>query len=280
MLSQLFLTELENIVFVVGDIILPDDAHAMILSLLEEFDRIANTNLRHDLELIQRYYIEGTGPVQIILKYVDSQIYCSQGFVQTDKVECNISRGLVRFYLRKHDKDAFTYIPIKVVKINLSKSSLQFQNQIYQSNDEIIITGKQIPTFLLSTPQESIDKMNLILDKANDEIITSQLDQLNMSKFKPTQTMIDTAKVISKLLSDTDNILAPGNEPIPFQSKMSVTNVPATITPAGLTPAGLTPAGLTDKTHIDTIGQENTLNSKQVNTRASLIVDANLVIEP
>lgn len=266
MLSQLFLTELENIVFVVNDIILPDDAHAMILSLLEEFDRIANTNLRHDLELIQPYYMKGA--VEIVLKYVDAQIYCSQGFTQPDKVECNISRGLVRFYLRKQDKDTFTYTPIRTVKVHLSKSSLQFQNQIYHNNDEIIITGKQIPHFSLSTPQESINEMNLILDKISDEIVKSQLDRLNISKFKPTQTMIDTAKTISNILLYTGDILAPGNEPIPFQSKMSVANVPATITPAGA------------KTHIDAVNQENTINSKQVNTRASLIVDVNLLIEP
>jgi hypothetical protein len=156
-----FLNDLSNIVFVVGDCVLGDDIHAIILSLIEEFNQIAAGDIRHNLELSQFFIVPGNvmgkegiaAPEnsEIVLKYIDSTIVMSNskskkslsenggGSRASQDIDCNVSRGLIRFFVKQKQSgsNCCVYTRIRVARIHVLETLDYFIDPLYQDNEEI-----------------------------------------------------------------------------------------------------------------------------------------------
>ncbi|XWV25932.1 hypothetical protein QJ857_gp1148 [Tupanvirus soda lake] len=326
-LNPLFIEQLSNLSFVVGDNVLGDDVHAVILSLVEEFNRIAATDLKHNLELSQ-YYAVGKGLTnkegvlvcencEIVLKYVDTTVCISNGRVRqhisevdgkhyhTNKlgerteVDCTISRGLVRFYLKQKDGNTYRYTRIRVVNVQNVESLQSFIDAVYQNNDEIskleeagnvaiskgqtdaILSTSQSGQLEANTPEEimcATRTVNNIITEAKNAVVQSQLSKMNNQRVVstvPTQSAVNAANTVANTIMKTNAansknmtaIMVPNNEPTPLQADTNVESVPAVINSKGI--SARAPKSGT-----------NTMNSRVINNRSSLAVDANVAVIP
>ncbi|XWV24689.1 hypothetical protein QJ856_gp1094 [Tupanvirus deep ocean] len=326
-LNPLFIEQLSNLSFVVGDNVLGDDVHAVILSLVEEFNRIAATDLKHNLELSQ-YYAVGKGLTnkegilvcencEIVLKYVDTTVCITNGRVrqhisedagkyyhtnklgERSEVDCTISRGLVRFYLKQKDGNSYRYTRIRVVNVQSVESLQPFMDAVYQNNDEIskleeagnvaiskgqsdaILSTSQSGQLEANTPDEimcATKTVNNIITEAKNAVVQSQLSKMNNQRVVstiPTQSAVNAANTVANTIMKTNAansknvtaVMVPSNEPMPLQADTNVETVPAVINSKGIS-ARASGAGT------------NTMNSRVINNRSSLAVDANVAVIP
>jgi len=320
-----FLKELSKLSFVVGDNVLGDDTHAVILSLVDEFNRIAATDLKHNLELSQ-YYAVGKGLMnkegsvqcencEIVLKYVDTTVCITNGrarqhidkdnnkYYHTNKngerteINCDISRGLVRFYIKQKQGNTFKYTRIRVVKTQMVDSLKHYIESLYQNNDEIekledatgIAISKGQSEAILQTAKagnlepitskgvtNSTSMVNNIIAETKNASTNSQLTKMGSQRIfsdNPIETAVDAANTVAKkftdaasaLYKDLSAVLVPGNEPL------RIGNTAATI------PATVGGTGISLKS---TGGGINSINRKPVSHRASIAIDANLAVLP
>jgi hypothetical protein len=326
LLNPLFINELSNLSFVIGDNILGDDVHAIILSLMEEFNKIAAMDLKHNLELSQYYIVEKNlmnheslsqcDNCEIVLRYVDTTICVRNSHIgkegdtyyhvennrQKNGVKCSISRGLVRFYIKQKYGDVFKYTKIRVVRIQMVETLRPFIDVFYQNNDEInnleeaaniaickgqsyAISSIALKGNLQSNLPDDImcvtKTINNIINETKKASAKSQLNRINNQRMLskvPNQYAVNAANTIAKTIMKTNaanannitTILVPGNEPLLLQINSSLHIIPAII----------------DKKRTfvrDSAvksGTQNTLNSKTINNRASLAIDANLAVIP
>lgn len=326
-LNPLFVDELSNLAFVIGDQVLGDDVHAVILSLIEEFNRVAANDLKHNLELSQ-YYAVGKGLMnrggvvqcdncELVLKYTDISICLINGRVrqhvikkdreyygnseinnERTEIDCDISRGLVRFYIKQRIGDSFKYNKIHVVKLNMSGTLEPFMNALYQNNEEIAKLDEAISIALskgqsdailssansgrleVMSPQDiktSTTSVNTLISQAKKASINSQLDKMSnqriMASF-PTQPAVNSANTVANIIMNNKSannmsvILVPGNEPIPIKADPNVESAIGVMKGSGIT-----------ITNLNSASSRNTLNSA-ANNRASIAVDANLAVVP
>lgn len=326
-MNPIFIDHLSNLSFVIGDNVLGDDVHAVILSLIEEFNRIATIDLKHNLELSQ-YYAVGSGLTnkegilvcencEIVLKYIDTTVCITNGRVLQHVIEdgdkyyhvnkmgdktlikCVISRGLIRFYLKQKDGNNFKYMKIDTVNVQKVDSLHPFFDTIYQNSDEInklenasdVAINKGQSDAILSisknghletnTPNEimhTTKTVNNIITEAKNAVIQSQLRKMNNQRIIstiPTQSAVNAANTVAKSILSTNAaksgnmiaIMVPNNEPTLLQSDINVDTVSAIIDDNGIVPK-------TSRTGT------NTMNSKIVNNRSSLAVDANVAVIP
>ena len=323
-LNPLFAEQLSNLSFVVDDNILGDDARAVILSLVEEFNRISGTELRHNLELSQ-YFAFGKGLTdkdgsivcencEIVLRHVDTTVCITNGhirqssnsqygytnkFNEKTEIDCNISRGLVRFYIKQKNGNTFTYTRIRIVNVHAVNSLHQYADTIYQNNDEInkleaasVIAMSKGQTDAISatsqngkleanTPAEMIcatNTVNNIVNETKNSAVRAQMSKMNSQRVMspvPTQSSVNAANTVAKTIMKTNAanvanmtaVLVPNNEPIPLQSVFNIGNVPAIINSKGIV------------TNV-TGGGTNTMNSRIINSRSSFAIDSNLAIVP
>ena len=322
-LNPLFVNELSNLSFVVGNNILGDDVHAVILSLVEEFNRIAINNLKHNLELSQ-YYAVGKGLMaesgmiycencEIVLKYIDTTVCLSQGRARlhvskddniphhNNKVDCNASRGIVRFYVKQKEGSTYKYTNIHTVRVLHGKTLQPYIHTLYQDNDEIskledatniAINRGQSGAILESAASGNlqannasavacaIHTVNNIVAETKKAAMPSQLTKMTNGRILtmvPNQTAINSAQIVAKNIMNTNTakeknltaIIVPGNEPIPIQADPMVKTIPAMVDATG-----------TKISDIDLSKVSTTINSKATNSRAALAVDANLAVVP
>ena len=322
-LNPLFVEQLSNLSFVVHDNILGDDARAVILSLVEEFNRISGTELRHNLELSQ-YFAFGNGLTdkdgniicencEIVLRHVDTTVCITNGhirqhdsqydhtnkFNEKTEIDCNISRGLVRFYIKQRNGSTFTYTRIRVVNVQVVNSLHQYADTIYQNNDEInkleaasiiamskgqsdaISATSQTGQLEANTPAEIVCATNIvnnIVNETKNSAVRAQMSKMNNQRIMcpiPTQSSVNAANTVAKTIMKTNTanvanmtaVLVPNNEPIPLQSAFDIGNVPAIINSKGIV------------TNV-TGGGTNTMNSRIINSRSSFAIDSNLAIVP
>lgn len=164
MINTKFSKELPNLVFIANDVILGDDIRAVILSLVNEFNKIASINLKHNLELSQ-YYAVGKNLIrkdgtpyctncELVLKYTDIAVCIidgriGQNIIERDnryyemgengekEVKCDFGRGVVKFYIKQIDDCNVKYIPIKISRIITVESLEPFTEALYHHNEKI-----------------------------------------------------------------------------------------------------------------------------------------------
>jgi hypothetical protein len=319
-MNPLFVEQLSNLAFVVDNNILGDDAHAIILSLIEEFNRIAAIELKHNIELSQ-YYAPTEGIIcencEIVLKYVDTTVCITNGRVRqhiteennkyyhTNKlgekiqIDCNISRGLVRFYIKQKNGSTFKYTRIRIVNVQMIDSLKQYIDAIYQNNDEInkleeatnIAISRGQADIISSLSQSGQLEANTsegfycatktigkISNEAKNAAVHAQMSKMNNQRIVspvPTQSAVNAANTVANTIMKTNaantnnmvTVLVPNNEPMPLQAISNIENVPAVIDSKGISTGTLG-------------GSTNTMNSNIANSRSSLVVDANLAVVP
>ena len=319
--------QLSNLSFVVDDVVLSDDANAVILSLIEEFNRIASSELKHNIELSQYYghanpLTSKNGSIicdncEIVLKYVDTTVCITNGKIikhvseengryyhrnesgEKTEINCQISRGLIRLYLKQKIGYTYKYARIRVVSVKNTDTLEPYTDKIYQNNDEIrkleeatniAIAKGQSKAFDINakngdlqtnTPSEVVcatKTINDIITDAKNASANAQLSKINTDRFfsqVPPQSAVNAAQCVSNNIMNTKTadsgrlttVMVPGNEPIPLQSNNNLENVVAVINPNGLSIHNF-PKNI------------NTFNSKIINGRSSLVVDANLAVVP
>lgn len=327
-MNPLFLNELSKLVFVVDDKVLGDEIHAIICSLIEEFNRIASIKLNHNLEISQYHAVEkglasknGINTCQnceIVLKYFDLTVCVSNGKVYgenfnkendkyyytgnpNEKIECTVSRGLVRFYIRQKIGETYKYTRILVVKLVDETHSELYTEMLYLDTDELekiheitsiavnkaqsdIISKKaEAGQLSVSTPEKiesTVKTINEIIAETKKQSITPQLNKISSKKVlsnKPSQAAVDAANTVSKLANQTDSaksnnmttVMVPGNQPIPIQTNTQVSPVSGIITGGG-----------TIIEYLDNGNGKNKLAQISPNLRAVIPVDANIRVAP
>lgn len=275
-MNPLLLSELSNLAFVVGNQVLGDGIHAIILSLIEEFNTIngshAQTQLKHNLELSQYFALDqsliGQDNItrcencEIVLKYTATSIcltnlqanYSANNLVDSN-LDCRISRGLIKFYIKQQVKNCFTYIKINVVKLNVVNSLDRYNDQHYQNSAELdkldntmavalnraqsdaIDTAATMGKTASSTSygvSTSIDTVNKIINNTRRAFLNPQLDKLHtkhISMSYPSQHAINIANTVANTISTAPSsqnisvVLVPGNEPISLHTGSGNTNM-------------------------------------------------------
>ena len=309
-MNPLFVKQLSDLAFVVGDNVLRDDVRSVIMSLVEQFNRIAVNDLKNNVELSQ-YYGAGNGLMtrdgktqcencELVLRYEDATVCMSNGRLQGDKpdVECSVSRGLVRFYIKQKDGNTYKYTPIQVVKVDVTNSLQPYTDLLYQNNDEakkleeastIAISRGQSGAIVAAAQKNglsannsegittSIKNVNRITSEAKNAATTSQLNLMTRERMVsavPTQSSVNVANTVAQNImrtrTATENnmtvVMVPDRGPIPMQGGADTDAVPATVSSNGTT--------------ITSSSKRNTLNSRAVNNRASIAVDANVAVVP
>lgn len=311
-LNSKLVHDLGNVLFVVGDQILDNGGHAVILSLVEKFNRIADGDLADGLE-ISKYYdlgkiMDKIGPDQcenceIVLKYYDVPICLSNINMQgiddksdKNKVNCQVSKGLIKFYVKQKNGNCYYYTDINIAKMDMVNSLQQFTSSIYHNMDEIDKIGNATIIAITIAQTDSISKMvnngEINIDTFNGITNTIQLinnisteikniasksqllkmDQRRILSEIPNQLSINIANIISKNLPVTNLakeekisiILVPGECFIPLQANHSVEMILGNIDNEGTT--------------IKQANGYNTIDNPMVSTRASIMIDANLAI--
>lgn len=316
-LNPLFANNLSNLAFVVDNNVLGDDAHAVITSLIEEFNKIATLDLKHNPEISQ-YYSVGNGLAdkngtlicencEIVLKYSDATVCVTnsknqhssnQTNINKSNMDCYISRGSIRFYIKKKEGDSYKYTKIRVVDIQKINSLQPYLNSVYQNTDEmnrleeagnIALSRGQTDAILSTSKNGRLDvtnpeqlsnttnTINDIITESKNAIVHSQLNKMNNQRVLssiPTQNAVNAANTVANTIMNTNaaknagltTVMIPNNEPISLFATDNVNVVPATIGDEGIT--------------IKAVGGTNTMNSRIINNRSSLTVDAKLAIVP
>ena len=315
-MNPTFVKELSKLSFVVNGTVLGDDIHAIIMSLVEEFNSIAENDLKHNLELSQFYSVEKNilgGETQqydnceIVLKYLDKSICIGKmeklrttekgTEMKTQKhVDCTVSRGLVKFFIKHKNGDLYKYTPICVVKVEVVQTVHPFLDTLYQNNEEInkieeesniavnvsqseiIQQHAKKGSLEQTTPselQKSVKTVNDILENVTKASAKVQLDTFAKKETVsdvPSKTSVNAAYVVAKTISETN---------IPKETKSLVIMVPHENIP--LREASVKEVGATIKqgtgTTVGTTKGINTLSGKTPE-RASVQVDATLAIVP
>lgn len=323
-LNPLFVQELTNLVFVVDDKILGEDTHSVILSLITEFNKLSSNNITHNLELGQFYAMEKgligeKGLVicencELVLKYIDTTVCVSNGrlkqhifkednkyyelsdFGKSVEIDCNLSRGLVRFYVKQKNGDNYTYTLIRILRMESANNLEPYLQALYQDNDEIaklenatslaisngqsdaIVKNAVSGNLHINTPNEidcSTAKINNIVTEVKNAAASGQMKKMNCSRILstvPNTSSVTAANTVANKIMSTqaakDNdltvVLVPGNDPIPLNSNANIYTVQSTVTPSGIPKVNFNSK------------KEDTFNSKAINNRASLAIDGNL----
>lgn len=180
--------DLSKMVFRIGNTIGGDDINAILLSLIENFASLYQTNnVYHNLELSQPYQVSDSmkgmffdkNYYEVVLRYVsvascsadaaDKSIATSLGLLSNKKESCPLHFGTVRFFLKQRDgNNNYTYIRIYPVIIEVAKNSQEllslssksaagsYQNsQEMRKIEESAKSGiaKSLPPVLLSSSQ-------------------------------------------------------------------------------------------------------------------------------
>lgn len=268
---------LSNLYFIVNDNILSDDIYDVFLSLLDEFDRITENGLIHNLELSQYYAInQGIKEIngknecencELVLRYNNNTVCITNGHIELIKKEtvCNISRGLIRFYVKERINDVFKYTKVRVVRIDITNSLNQYENSVYQNNDELekieeannkaVAEGQSN----FNKSNENEHNINSIINETKKASTNSQLQKMNENRIissTPTQSSVDTAHTFSSSLknNDVDVFLVPGNEPLNIKENEPIKGI---IKSSGIKP-----------------------KQKEINNSASIMIECRMAIIP
>lgn len=305
-LNPLLLEQLTNMSFVANGKILGNDITAIILSLINDFNIICNSKIYHNLEISQYYSNKNNKVIsdnyEIVLKYIDSSLCVTNINHNTNKLngettcnECSISRGVVQLFLKKTDgNNIFTYTKIDVIHVHITDILEKYYHTTYQKNSNMQVLDNLAGSVLskmhgnhissmshngyleTNTPNDILNTVSMVnstIEKIKLGSINPQLSKISINHISdiiPTSNQITVATIVGeKIMSLNKNndlvvLLVPGNEPIPIQIDPVIESVYGSINPNGT------------KTHLN--HNQNTLNSKLINCRASIEISANIVV--
>ncbi|AEQ60750.1 hypothetical protein [Acanthamoeba polyphaga mimivirus] len=312
-MNPLLLNNLSSMVFIVGNNILGDDVKAVIISLIEEFNLIASQDLRHNIELSQ-YYAVGRGLMtregtiqcencELVLKYTHSSVCLSNGRIVRktsgdNEVNCQVSRGMVKFYIKQKTGDQYRYTRIRIARVQQKGSLAPFTDALYLNNDELDKlhedTGAAISLSHSDLAKQSASRgdlkvkspsdvaiatknINKNVDQINRAATESQLGLMNRSRVVspvPTQTSVNVANTVARNMSigDKNSAIMVPNNPISLDSSDDVQPVIGAVDERGI-----------ELQHVGNggpVSQSNTLNSKIPVTSAQIPIDANIAVVP
>lgn len=306
-LNPLTLNKMTNLAFVVKDTVLGDEATSIIMSLVDEFNRITTTDLKHNIELSQYYSVDkplldkNNGVVcdncEITLKYIDTAICINSNKIEINpdnSMDCTINRGLIKFYLKELNGNCVTYTKIHVVDVKFLDSIDNYTNLLYQNNKELgnlsaatqialsrcqsdaiknTAKGGQLDSTTENDLINSSKTVNNIINQAKNAAVRSQLTKLvggRVISLVPDQSSINAADVVANAINKSG--AANKKE---LTSVLVPGNQPIQLNPdnsnkiqAKMTTEGIKPIDM-PKT-----------NARAVNQRASIGVDANLAVVP
>lgn len=289
-LNPLLINEFFNLYFVVNDDILDDEIYTIILSLIEEFCKIISNGLRHNIELSQYYAMENNvinnknmtrcENCEVVLRYIDTTICVTNSHIcqpvstfdgtdseKKSNIGCDVSKGLIRFYIKQLQGNQSIYTKIHVVKIQSTESLQPFMKSFYQNVDEIkklenvaniAISRGQTDAFVKTSQKgilniDSVDNINCsiqiinnIIHEAKNKSVESQLNKMTGHRIFseiPTQASVNAANIVAETIMTTDIartndisvVLVPGNEPMLLYSKF-IGGTPGVINESGITP--------------------------------------------
>jgi hypothetical protein len=281
-----FNEDLANLVFVADDTVLGDDAKAIILALVAEFDRLTMCGaLKFNLELCHPYdsaVILDTSKYEscsIVLKYHDVPVCITSGTISHNLIEqeqtlgsystnvtkqelsCELTRGLVRFALKKKHKCShvdserhkytFDYCHIEVVRAQVKNSLSEIPSQLYEDSKATHELEKKTSEGLSATQQQILTQQALsgALNVSDPSRISSVVQAVNntneqaktgailasiektstkMLSTTPSQQSVNAAEVVAESIKSTNAapgmtaVLVPGPEAIPISSESSV----------------------------------------------------------
>ena len=241
-INHIFNKKLCDLIYVVDDCILGDDIHGIILSLIDEFNKLSINNIRHNLEISQYYAInkeymkkEGLNKCEnceIVLKYYNTTIYFTNEknthLENTDYKntvsDCIINKGVIRFYIKQKNEDMYKYTMIRIAKINKIDYLKQFKHKLYHNNDAIrklennmniavnkgqsdaiialAMTGN-LESINIERMKEMVKKINNIIFNSKNALINIQIDKSNeLFSYIPDETSIKTAHTVAKTIKN------------------------------------------------------------------------------
>lgn len=307
-----FIEKLSNLAFVVGDNILGDDAHAVILCLIKEFDRISDLNIKHNLELSQ-YYALGKALTsqrglsvcencEIVLRYVDTTVCISDGrvrkhvseedgkyyhtskFGEKTQIDCTINRGVVRLYIKQKDGNMYKYTRIRVVSMEIVDSLNKFYNAIYQDDDEIrkledassiAMSKGQTGAYSSSSKRGRLETITSQDIENATNTINDIVDQTKNSVFGAQLGKITNQRGISTVPNQT-SVNAANTVAKSIMNTPNANNMSAIVVPNN------EPMLLKETSNTTAVIDNNGIktNIKNINSRASLAVDSNIAVVP
>lgn len=189
-INPAFADNLQNLAFIINDQILDNQVRAVIQKLVGEFNKMAANDLTDNLELSHFYAadqkllsdkgITVCENCEIVLKYIDTAVCLTDTSAvkkfqnANDKIvhltkdgkelECRLSKGLVKFYLKTTDKDTVKYSKIKVVKIISPTEQLDCKYALYQNNEEIERLNKVINAAVAHSQTQALVDSKVLRD--------------------------------------------------------------------------------------------------------------------
>jgi len=195
-IDPIITADLSKLIFIINDSILGDAAHAVIISLIEEFNRIWNStpNIRHNFELSQYFAIseplmpkcKNCENCEIVLRYQNA-ICMSESefnigstkyyFVKNDKVHYNIPKikyGMIEFYIKHTNESDSQFMNTTYTKISVIKlvDQLQIDDKILCWDNKKI---KQIKKNVdIATSRSQTDTLNAMGNAGDLAIISAE----------------------------------------------------------------------------------------------------------
>src|SRR5579872_6896748 len=223
-----FSNELQNLSFQINGHILDNQVIAVIQKLVNDFDKMAANDLDVGMELSHSYaadkkLLSDKGVTvcencEIVLKYVDTAVCLTDSsavrkFQTTNEktvhvtkegkdVECRLSRGLVKFYLKTINGDSATYSKIKVVKI-VPASQVDCKYALYQNNAEIEKLNKTTIAAIAHSQTEALAKSKLVqeLNMISQATLTAAAEEVKKIEDKSKKALSQIQQKIEGVIS-------------------------------------------------------------------------------
>ncbi|AGD92618.1 hypothetical protein LBA_00700 [Megavirus lba] len=296
--------ELSNLIFVVDDTVLGDDTHAVILSLIKQFNKIAELNIPHNIEISQ-YYAVGRGLMsrqgtlicencELVLTYIDNDICLTDPkYTKMNNIQCDVKRGSIGFFIKQKKDDTYIYTKINVVRLISGDKIESFSNPIYFDNEEInrinkstnvAINRGQSDAILSSAKGGALESNNVydisdatnnveyIVNETKKASLSPQISKMNNTRVSsnvPSQSTVNAANTVATHISKTRSANNQNLSAIlvPGKNAISLSDNSQPMY-----------ADMNDNETI--IRDSNKFNSSNINNRAAINVDANLALLP
>jgi len=205
-----------------GACILGSDVKAIILSLICDFQKIGNNALKHNLELSQYIHVgcvpysQSTHLCEVVLKYCDTLVCMSESqTTQSSGQQCQLSRGLVKLFIKVTDGNCACCYPIDISVVNVEVSLTKFTDTLYHNPENQAEFEKLIGSSLGKTQSSVIlqeiksgnlmsnvptdndtDTVDSILSQAKSSVVRNQVSKIpekELMTIVPSQSSVNTA---------------------------------------------------------------------------------------
>jgi len=253
-LNPVLMKELANLAFVVNGEVLGSDTNAMIISLVEEFDKINGSSSKHNLEISQFFRANVNANAnaniktnkfdcencELVLKYINSSVCLSDMVIVKESLKCNAHRGSIKFYVKQQNGDCYQYTRIHVVRVMRTNTLQPFKDSIYLNPKELsnieqatssALTKAQTETLKSALVGGAIKFINdidttksnqlvgTVVQEATKAATQSQLEKMNPERIAlvtPDETIIRIADAVARTIPTKSEsiLLVPGNNQI------------------------------------------------------------------